>query len=180
MKRHYVLVLVVLVAGCVLGACGAPSAAQQFGSANATLAAAWSRYFDGTKGEEGLSALSWVEGQSSTTLDSVNQWLDRSSHLATAIAKYDANIGSLSTNSPYRSDLDALVRAGSNLISDLRSYEDEPGQPVCNLVGCTVTPLQDGNPWNTEWLNARQDETTVYADFGLSNTNGGPYSPPFN
>ena len=177
MRKQLILLLPVLVAGCLLAGCGAPSAAQQFGNANAKLATSWSRYFNGTSGEEGLTALGWVEGQSAVTIKHVNQWLSRSSHLAAAIAQYDATLGPLAAKTPYRSDVDALIIAGSKLIADLKNPADQGGQPVCSTLGCLNTPLQDGNPWSTEWLTARQDETTVYADFGIANTAGGPYAP---
>ena len=171
--------LAVLVAGSLLAGCGAPSAAQQFGSANAKLGAAWSRYFNGTSGEQGLTALGWVEGQDAVTIKHVNQWLSRSSHLAAAIAQYDATLGPLAAKSPYRSDVDTLINAGSNLIADLKNPADQGGQPVCGTLGCLNMPLQDGNPWSAEWLAAREAETTVYADFGMTDTTGGPYAPAY-
>jgi hypothetical protein len=121
-------ILGILVAGCFLAACGSPSAAQQFGSANAKLSTAWSRYFNGTSGEEGLTALSWVEGPSAVTIKHVNQWLSRSSHLAAAIAQYDATLGPLAAKTPYRSDVDALINSGSKLIADLKNPADQGGR----------------------------------------------------
>jgi hypothetical protein len=169
----------VLVAGCLLAACGAPSAAQQFRSANVKLATVWSRYYDGTAGEQGLTALGWQEGTTALTIAHVNEWLSRSKYLTKAIAQYDAALGPLAATSPYRSALEKLISADSTLIADLEFPNNQRGSKTeCINIGCFVFPL-GGDKWGNDLLAAQEDETIVYADFGMANTAGGPYAPAY-
>jgi hypothetical protein len=164
-----------LLAGGILAACGAPSAASQFTNANTKLAAAWSRYFDGAAGEQGLSSLfGWEEGTSARTTERVNQWLSRSKHLAIAIAEYDATLGPLAAKSPYRGDVDALIKAGGRLIADFQVV-GQAAKQECDDVGCVEFPLGDRS-FGKNWSAAQEAETTVYADFGLTSSTGGPYA----
>ena len=169
----------VLVAGCLLAACGAPSTAQKFRSANANLATVWSSYYDGTSGEQGLPALGWLEGTSTLTIEHVSQWLSRSKHLATAIAQYDATLGPLATKSPYQIDVDRLIEADSTLIADFEFPSNQAGsKTVCDNTGCVVFPL-GADKWGKDLLAAQEVEATVYADFGMANTAGVPFAPRY-
>lgn len=176
MRRLLRLACVLILPSILLSACGAPDATQQFKSANQKFSVAWTRYFTGTRGETGLTDLGWIQGTSSTTQKTVNQWINRSSHLAAAISRYDVALGQLAAKTAFRSDIDALIRAGSKLVADLKDPADQGGTPSCDALGCLYAPLQNGNSWSQEWLTAREDETTVYADFGMANESGGPYA----
>jgi hypothetical protein len=165
-----------LITGCLLTACGGPSATQQFQSGNTKLVAAWSHYYVGTSGEQGLTALGWAENPSALTLSRINQWTARSKPLASAIAQYDATLGPLAAKSSYQSDMDKLINADSTLIADL-AYPDNQGgsKEVCVISGCVVFPLGN-NKWSQDLLASQESETTVFADFGLVNTSGGPFA----
>ena len=179
MRKRLLAIPALLVTGFLLAACGGPSVAQQFQDGNATLASAWSQYYGGTSGEQGLTALGWMENSSAITLSHVNQWTTRSKHLAKAIAQYDATLGPLASKSSYQSDVDKLINADSTLIADLE-YPSSPGasKQECNALGCFLLPM-GSNKWDQDLLASQEAETTVYADLGLVNTSGGPFAASY-
>jgi len=65
---------------------------------------------------------------------------------------------------------------GSKLIADLDNPADENPNPQCGSNCNVVIPLMQGNPWSSQLLAVREAETTLYADFGITNTGGGPYA----
>ena len=68
-----------------------------------------------------------------------------------------------------------MVRIGSTLIADLSYPNGGASHQECDNLNCYDFPLQ-GSKWNTDLTAAQQAETTVFADFGVANTGGGPYA----